>query len=316
LVAAVIKAFLAPSGGKMGKQRIVEAVKNGRILLSDGAWGTFLHQKGLASNECPESWNLTHREDVLDVARSYMAVGSDMIETNSFGGSGIKLAGYGLADRAVEINRAAAEISRTAAGPKPWVIASIGPTGKMLAMGDVTAEEFYDSFAEQAMALASGGADAICIETMIDVEEAVQAIRAAREHTPLEIICTFTFDRTVRGDYRTMMGVSPTDAARAAIEAGADVIGTNCGNGIERMIDIVAEIRRAAPGFPILVQANAGMPVLVNEKTTYPDSPEVMAGFVRSLVDAGANIVGGCCGTGPAHIGAMRVVIDAINKSR
>jgi 5-methyltetrahydrofolate--homocysteine methyltransferase len=162
------------------------------------------------------------------------------------------------------------------------------------------------------VALEKGGADAICIETMSDIEEAVQAIRAARENTRLEVICTFTFERTLQGDYRTMMGVSPAQAASAVLEAGADIIGTNCGNGFERMIDIVKEIRTVSSDIPVLVHANAGLPRNVGGKDVFPDTPEQMASLVPDLVHAGANIIGGCCGTTPEHISAIKQAVEKL----
>ena len=199
-----------------------------------------------------------------------------------------------------------------AAGGDKWVIASIGPTGKILITGEITPEELYNGFKEQAVALEKGGADAICIETMSDIDEAVQAIKAARENTDLEVICTFTFERTVQGDYRTMMGVSPGEATRAAMEAGADIIGTNCGNGFERMIDIVKEIRTTVPDIPVLVHANAGLPKNIDGMDVFPDTPEQMASLVPDLVDAGANIIGGCCGTTPDHIRAIKQAVERL----
>ena len=293
----------------MARLKIVETVKNGKILISDGAWGTFLQKKGLKPGECPELWCVERPDDVFEVAKNYIDAGANMVETDSFGGTCFKFEHYGLADRTAELNEAAAKISRKAAGEDNWVIASIGPTGKMLLMGDVTEEELYDAFKVQAVALEKGGADAVCIETMSAIDEAVLAIKAAKENTDLEIICTFTFELTVNGDYRTMMGVSPTDAAKTTVEAGADIIGTNCGNGIERMIEIVKEIRAVAPDTPILVHANAGLPVNVDGVDTFPETAEDMANQVPGLVEAGANIIGGCCGTTPAHINAMKNAI-------
>jgi 5-methyltetrahydrofolate--homocysteine methyltransferase len=290
-------------------KRITEAVRAGRVLVSDGAWGTFLYQKGLKPGECPERWCLERFADVRDIARSYIEAGADMVSTNSFGGSRIKLKSFGLGDKTAAINEAAARASREAAGDK-LVIASMGPTGKLLIMEEVAAEELYDTFREQAAALEKGGADAICIETMMDAEEAAIAVRAAKENTGCEVICTFTFDKTASGGYRTMMGTAPAEAAAAVLEAGADIIGTNCGNGMERMIEIVRELRAACPDTPILVHANAGLPEMVDGKNVYPETPDFMAALVPKIVQAGANIVCGCCGTTPAHIAAMRLAVD------
>ncbi|MFI4910584.1 MAG: homocysteine S-methyltransferase family protein [Sedimentisphaeraceae bacterium JB056] len=290
----------------MALGKIKEAVKSGRILFSDGAWGTFLQKKGLQPGECPELWCLERPDDVYDVAKSYIDAGSDMIQANSFGGTSYKLEHFGLQDKASQINEAAASISRKAAGDKAWVIASAGPTGKLLMMGDVSSEDLYNAFKEQAIALEKGGADAICIETMSDIDEAVLAIKAAKENTSLEVICTFSFERTVQGDYRTMMGTTPVQAAQACLEAGADIIGTNCGNGMERMIEIVEQIRQAFSNAPILIHANAGLPQNIDGVDVFPETPEDMASKVERLIEAGANIIGGCCGTTPAHITAMK----------
>ena len=290
----------------MARQKITQALKAGKILISDGAWGTFLHKKGLKPGECPELWCIDRSDDVLDVAKNYIDAGADMVETDSFGGSCFKLSHYGLADRAAEINEAAAKISRKAAGEDHWVIASIGPTGKMLVTEEVTEEELYDAFKTQAIAFEKGGADAACIETMSDIGEAREAVKAVKENTKLEVICTFTFEKTVQGEYRTMMGVDPVSAMNAVIEEGAQIVGANCGNGIERMIDIVSQMRSINKDIPILVHANAGLPKNVDGKDIFPESPQDMAALAPKLAAAGANIIGGCCGTTPDHIKAMK----------
>ncbi|MBI2441447.1 MAG: homocysteine S-methyltransferase family protein [Lentisphaerae bacterium] len=294
-------------------RRITERLKQGRKLVSDGAWGTLLQRQGLESGECPELWCITHRAAVLAIAQSYVAAGANLIKTNSFGGSRIKLAACTLGARAAEINRAAAAISREAAGAEHAVIASMGPTGKLLLMGDVTEEDLYAAFQEQALALEQGGADAALIESMSALDEAALAIKAVRENTRLEIICTFTFERTVKGEYRTMMGVAPAQMAAACLAAGADIIGANCGHGFREMIAVVKEIRSAAPTAPIIVHPNAGLPVVRDGVTVFPDTPAMMADMVPALLTAGADIIGGCCGTTPEHIAAIARVLRVAN---
>lgn len=285
---------------------VLDKIGNKSILLCDGAWGTFMQATGLKPGECPELWNITHRNEVLRIAESYVNAGSDIIETNSFGGNRFKLANYGLADRVHELNKAAAEISREAAGNERYVAGCVGPTGKMLIMGDVTEDELYQAFREQSLALEEGGADIIIIETMTALDEAVIAAKAARENTGCTVICTMTFDGDTASGFNTMMGVSPSEMVVALKEAGAHVIGSNCGNGIENMIGILKEIRKTDPSVPVIIQANAGVPEYIDGKTVFRESPEMMASFVPALIKEGVNIIGGCCGTTPDHIKAIR----------
>ncbi len=292
---------------------LLERIAAGEILISDGAMGTFLHAKGLQAGECPESWCISHPDVVKGIAEAYIAAGADIVETNSFGGNSFKLKAYGMAERVAEFNRAAAALAKSAMGAKGFVAASIGPTGHIVEEegGDVTADELYEAFKAQAIALEEGGADAICVETMSSLVEAVQALKAAKENTRLPVICTFTFEPGARG-FRTMMGLKPDRAAREAVAAGAGVIGSNCGNGIVNMLEITRQMRAAAPSTPILIHANAGAPVVEDGRTVFKDTPEFMASHVKDLVAAGANIIGGCCGTNPRHIEAISQAVRAV----
>jgi 5-methyltetrahydrofolate--homocysteine methyltransferase len=292
-----------------------EKVAQGDILISDGAMGTLLQAKGLKPGECPEWWCVSHPNVVKGIHEDYIAAGSDMVETNSFGGTCYKLKPYGLEDKVRELNLAAVALAKQAMAGRGYVAASVGPTGHIVEDegGDVTPEDLYKTFKEQVVALEEGGADALCVETMASLSEAVQAIKAAKENTKLPVICTFTFEGGARG-FRTMMGVTPERAAREAVAAGADIVGANCGNGIVNMIEIARQMRAAQPSTPILINANAGMPILEGEKTVFKETPEFMASRVPELIKAGAQIIGGCCGTTPEHIAAMaraaRCIVD------
>ncbi len=284
----------------MGK--IIQKIKSGKVLVADGGWGTMLQKQGMKSGECPEYWNIIKPEIIKGIARNYAEAGAMMVETNSFGGSSFKLEKYGLSEKVHEINEAAAMLSREAVGKNRFVLGSIGPTGKFLLMGEVTPEDLYESFKQQALALEAGGADAIMIETMSDLDEAKLAVWAARENTKCEVFCTMTFDRTSENDYHTMMGISPEDMLNELTGAGAEMIGANCGRGIKDMIGIVKAIRRKNKEIPVMIQANAGLPVYREGNTIYPETPENTASYVRDLIDAGVNVIGGCCGTTPEHI--------------
>ncbi|MFH0760477.1 MAG: homocysteine S-methyltransferase family protein [Bacteroidota bacterium] len=284
---------------------LTERVRSGRIVISDGALGTMLQTLGLEPGTCPETWNVDFPNRVESVARAYAEAGSEAVETNTFGCNRFKLAHYGLQDRVIELNRKAVEITRRAIGPDRIVLGSMGPTGVILMMGEVSEKELYEAFKEQSVALAEAGADAICIETMTALDEIVIATRAAKENTQLEVISAMTFDKTLQGDFRTMMGVTPEEMTVALKEAGADIIGTNCGNGMENMIPIVEAIRKTDPDIPILVHANAGLPHFHDGKNFFDETPEITASYIPRLITAGANIIGGCCGTTPEHIKAI-----------
>jgi 5-methyltetrahydrofolate--homocysteine methyltransferase len=281
------------------RKQLLNALKEGKTLISDGAWGTFLQAEGLQSGECPEEWNASHPEVVESIARSYIEAGSDMVETNTFGGSRYKLNMFAMGEKTYELNKAGAELSRKAAGDDHWVLGSIGPSGTILMMGEVSEDELYEDFLIQVQGLADGGVDALCIETFSALDEAEIAIRAAKT-SKLPIICTFTFENGF-----SMMGVTPEAYAEKMLELGVDVLGTNCGNGLDGMVDYVTAIRTVAPKHPILIHANAGLPIIKGTETVYPETPDHMALQVPEIINAGAKIIGGCCGTGPKHIEKM-----------
>lgn len=271
-------------------------------VITDGAWGTQLQAQGLRAGECPDEWNLSHPERVEAVARAYVDAGSNVILTNTFGASRIRLADNGLADRTVEINKAGAEISLRAAGSKALVFASIGPSGKMLAMGDVTEDELLAAFTEQTQALADAGVHGLLFETFADLDETRIAITAGKK-TGLPIIASMVYDSGAERD-RTMMGATPEDAVAALVEAGADVVGANCGRGIEGYIPICRRLR-AATTLPLWIKANAGMPEVVGGLAVYRTGADFFADKVGELISAGATFVGGCCGTSPEFIRAI-----------
>ncbi len=271
-------------------------------MITDGAWGTEFQKRGLAIGEPADGWNLTRPADVEAVARSYVEAGSQVILTNTFRGNPVALAAAGLAGQAVAINRRGVELSRHEAGGGVRVFASMGPTGKVLATGEIDEQQVTDGFRIQAEALAEGGADVLLFETFSDVEEARLAVRAARP-TGLPIIVSFAFDSGKNKD-RTMMGVTPETAARAMVEEGVDAIGANCGAGPEAFARICRRLKETS-GLPVWIKPNAGMPALEGGQAVYTMTADAFAGYLPALVESGASFIGGCCGTSPEFVRAL-----------
>jgi methionine synthase I (cobalamin-dependent) len=276
---------------------------NGTFTLTDGAWGTQLQALGLALGDCPDVWNLSHPELVKLVARSYVDAGSDVILTNTFRANAIALEPLGLREHVREINALGARISKEAAQGRARVFGSIGPAGKLLLTGEVTERDLEEAFREQAEALAPY-VDGVVIETMSDVREAQLAIGAARG-AGLTVAACLVFD-SGRNKDRTMMGVTPEQGALALAEAGADIIGANCGNGIAGYVEICRRMQQAAAGLPVWIKANAGLPEMVGGQVVYRMTPQEFAAVVPDLLNAGATYVGGCCGTTPDFIREVR----------
>lgn len=293
----------------MDPARMIASLTHSGPVLTDGAWGTELQARGLGGGETPDLWNLSHPDRVEQVARAYVEAGSRIILTNTFRANrialGAQLHGASLAD----INRAGAEISRRAAGVgKALVFASIGPSGKMLIARQITEEVLIATFTEQVQALAAAKADGLVVETMSDLSEACIAVRVAVA-IGLPVVACMAFDSGKSKD-RTMTGVTPQQAAEELTRAGAHVVGANCGVGIEQSVAI-CQAMASATDRPIWIKPNAGIPELVDDKVVYLTDPETFASHVPKLVEAGASFIGGCCGTSPRYIAAVRARLAA-----
>jgi 5-methyltetrahydrofolate--homocysteine methyltransferase len=281
----------------------LELLKNGPVLVADGATGTGLQAAGLPAGTLPEEWNLSRPEVIAALHRAYLDAGARIVLTNTFGGNRIKLARAGRTELAADTNRRAAEIAVQVAGPYGALVGGdVGPSGELLEpMGNLTYDEAVRAFAEQVRSLEEGGVDCIWIETFSDLSEAHAAIQGAQQATSLPIVCTFSFD----SHGRTMMGVTPGKAAEALASLGLAAIGSNCGASLDDTLQAVRAMAAVLPGMPLVAKPNAGLPRLVGNDSVYDTAPEEMARYAALYVQEGARIVGGCCGSTPAHIAAI-----------
>lgn len=290
-----------------------------RILLSDGAMGTELQRAGLEPGACGEAWSLDAPEKVLAIQKAYVDAGSDCITTNTFGGSRIMLERHDDGSRVAAINRAAAEIAREAlGGTRGYILGDIGPFGGLLEpYGDIPESRVEDAFSEQAEALVSGGVDAIIIETQTALEELAIGIRAANAAGAPCVIGSMAFDKMLESDdVRTMMGTSPEQAAKLMVEEGVDIIALNCGTGVDmKLAAETVKLYRETCELPVMAQPNAGLPVVENMKVVYKETPDEMAEGVAGLLEAGARIIGGCCGSTPDHIRRFREVLEHAHRA-
>jgi len=285
---------------------LIESLIEGGPVVTDGSWGTQMQKRGLGRGECPDSWNLSHPEKVEEVAQQYVDAGSQIILTNTFGSNRLALSHHELGDKAAEINMAGVQISKKAAGNQAYVFASIGPSGKMLVTGDTTEGELQEVFEEQAQAQVQAGADGIVVETMIDIVEARIAATAAKK-TGLPVIVSMVFDSGIDKD-RTMMGNSPEDVVDEITKIGVDGIGANCGQGIEAFLPICTRLSQATT-LAIWMKPNAGLPEAIDDKVVFRTLPKEFVQYIPDLIQAGANFIGGCCGTDQAFVKTIRQTV-------
>jgi len=281
---------------------IIDEIQRG-IVLWDGAMGSMLIKKGLSQGECPELWNDQQPEDVKSVHMAYYDAGSDVVQTNTFGGNRLKLDINNLKDRVYDLNFKAAKLANEVCPEGRFVAGDIGPTGKFLQpTGTYTFDQFKDIFAEQAKALTDGGVHLISIETMYDIEEAKAAIAGVKSVSSLPIVAEMSFNSTPRGFF-TLMGNDIETCMNSLIEAGADMVGTNCNLGSKEFLELVKQIKEHIGNHLLIAQPNAGQPSLINGETVYPTEPdEYLKDIILMLEDNGLNAIGGCCGTNPVFI--------------
>ena len=290
--------------------RLLETLKD-RTLLCDGAMGTQIMAMGLEIGHAPESLNMTAPDEIKIIHQNYFDAGCRILETNTLGGSSIMLRGSGMEDKVYEYNFNGVRLAKEVVGDDGFVAASLGPTGQFIKpLGDVTVEELEESFQQQAAALIEGGADAVCVETMMDAQEAAAAIRGVKKAGDVPVLATMTFNPDKLG-YRTMMGISPTEAAGAMVEAGADVIGVNCVEGPRHAVEIIREMKAAFSDLLFMAQPNAGLPIVDGGKTVYPLGPDEMCRGMDEILSEGVSVIGGCCGTTPQHLRLMAGLLDS-----
>ncbi len=296
---------------------LTQALKD-QLLICDGAMGTQLMARGLTSGACGEAWNLQRPIDILSIHQAYLKAGCDLITTNTFGGTTFALERHHLQHQVRELNRAGAQLVRQAIvthGKKAWALGDVGPFGGFLEpVGDMSVDRLQTMFIEQCQALHEGGADAILVETMVDPGELALAVKSALSVSDWPVLATYAFnkaDDAESGGFRTIMGTSVHEAMKQAIDAGAAVVGANCGTGLslEDYLRLAEVMVKSAGNVPVMIQPNAGAPVLVDGKVVHPATPADMAAMIPELRNAGVRIIGGCCGTSPAHLQAMVVAI-------
>jgi 5-methyltetrahydrofolate--homocysteine methyltransferase len=295
-------------------ENILTRLRRRDVIVGDGALGTMLMQRGLKSGESPETYNLAKPEILEEIASLYLEAGAEIVTTNTFGASPLRLRQFSLSEKMEEINRNAVEAVRKAVQGNAYISASVGPSAKMLKpFGDAEPKEVFDSLQRQLSVLLAAGVDIICIETVMDLNEASLAIQAAQSlNADIPIMCTVTFGKTPQG-YFTLMGSSVQDAAVKLEKAGVNIIGSNCGNGAAQMVEIAEEFLQHAH-VPVAIQSNAGLPAKTEGGLVYSETPDFVAAKAAELIDLGVQIIGGCCGTTPEHIRAIRKTVDAYRK--